>query len=389
MFHVLPPVGNRILPPRGGSEKCSTESLFEPYKICFFHSGTAALAAAIKIAIARRSHTAPEVLLPAYGCPDLVSAVLHAGAKPILVDLHKNTPWLDHDQLSRKITTRSVAIIGVNFLGIEERIRQLRVIADTADILLIEDSAQYLLDPANDAPARGDLIILSFGRGKPVSLLGGGAVLYRDASFDTDLAGILPAARPDNPGLLFVQCKIKLYNALLSPKVYGLVTHLPFLHIGATRFKPLLDISPMSFPAISGLANNIRHYRQSRHDASKWIGAMLTQINTPKVVDLAHLARASPHARLLRYPLLVTDSDLHTFLYRRLRDLGLGVSRMYPSTLPNIAGLEKIFQDHEAYPHAESFARSILTLPTHQGVTRHHVEKMEEIFLQAKIQGYS
>ena len=388
MFHVLPPVGNRILPLRGGSKKCSAESLFEPYKICFFHSGTAALAAAIKIAIARHNHAAPEVLLPAYGCPDLVSAVLHAGAKPILVDLDKNTPWLNHDQLSRKITTRSVAIIGVNFLGIEERIGLLRAITDTAGILLIEDSAQYLLDPANDASARGDLIILSFGRGKPVSLLGGGAVLYRDASFGTDLAGILPA-RPGNTSLLFAQCKIKLYNALLSPKVYGLATHLPFLHIGATRFKPLLDIFPMSFPAISGLAINIRHYRQSQHSVSKWISTMLAQINAPKIIDLARLARASPHARLLRYPLLVTDGDLRAFLYRRLRDLGLGVSRMYPDTLPNIAGLEKIFEDHEDYPHAESFARSILTLPTHQGVTRHHVEKMGGIFLQAKMQGYN
>ena len=126
MFHMLPPVGNRISLQQDESSACSIASLFEPYNIRLFHSGTAALAVAIKIAIARRSHAAPEVLLPAYGCPDLISAVLYAGAKPVLVDLNKNTPWLDHEQLLQKITGRSVAIVGVNFLGVEERMQGLR-----------------------------------------------------------------------------------------------------------------------------------------------------------------------------------------------------------------------------------------------------------------------
>ncbi len=383
MFYMLPPVGNRISLYQDEPQKCSIESLFEPYKIRLFHSGTAALAMAVKIAVARRSNAAPEVLLPAYGCPDLISAVLHARAKPVLVDLHKNTPWLDHEQLLQKITARSVAIISVNFLGVEERMEHLRKIADNADMLLIEDSAQYLLNPVSDSLIRGDLIIQSFGRGKPVSLLGGGAVLYRDKSFDVSLVGMAPAATSSTAGRLSAQCKIRLYNTLLSPHVYGLAARLPFLHIGATRFKPLLNIAPASFHVESHLAANIGLYRRSYHGAQEWIGAMLARVNAAAIVDLTRLAQNRQRARLLRYPLLVTDSDLRERLYQRLRDSGLGVSKMYPHALPDIPGLDKMFKRRERYPNAELFARGILTLPTHQGVTRCHVEKMGDIFMQA------
>ena len=383
MFHILPPVGNRVSLYQQGSEKCTIESLFEPYKIHLFHSGTAALAAAVKIAIAHRGNATPEVLLPAYGCPDLISAVLHAGAKPVLVDLHKNAPWLDHEQLLQKITERSVAIIGVNFLGVEERMGHLREIADNTGILLIEDSAQCLLNPASDALTRGDLIIQSFGRGKPVSLLGGGAVLYRDKSFGTSLRDIASTHTPNTTGRLSAQFKIRLYNALLSPYVYGLAARLPFLSIGTTRFKPLLNIAPASFHVELHLAENIGLYRRHYHGAQEWIGAMLARVNAAAIVDLTRAAGVRRDARLLRYPILVTDGGLRERLYRSLQESGLGVSKMYPTTLPDIRGLEKVFDRRERYPNAELFACRILTLPTHHGVTRHHVEKMEEIFMQA------
>ncbi len=387
MFYMLPPVGDRISLNQDDSQKCSIESLFEPYKIRLFHSGTAALAAAVKIASARRNHAAPEILLPAYGCPDLISAVLYAGAKPVLVDLHPNTPWLDHEQLLQKITSRSIAIIGVNFLGVEERMELLREIANNAEILLIEDSAQYLLNPVSDSPIRGDLIIQSFGRGKPVSLLGGGAILYRDKSFDAGLAQMMPAATSNTTGRLSAQLKTRLYNILLSPHVYGLAARLPFLHIGTTRFKPLLNIAPVSFHVESHLARNIGLYRSTPHGVQEWIGAMLARIDATAVVDLTCLRRAAQHTPLLRYPLLITNRDLRERLYRRLRESGLGVSKMYPYALPDIPGLDKMFKRRERYPNAELFAREILTLPTHQGVTRCHVKKMQDIFMQATDKG--
>ena len=73
----------------------------------------------------------------------------------------------------------------------------------TGELVLIEDDAQYL--PLDSEPASycGDLVIHSFGRGKPVSLVGGGALLIRrpalsDSSAMTDSSAIvdrLPLSR--------------------------------------------------------------------------------------------------------------------------------------------------------------------------------------------------
>ena len=59
----------------------------------------------------------------------------------------------------------------------------LRPLADAAGAVLIEDSAQAFPRDGGGDFWQGDLVVLSFGRGKPVSLLGGGAVLYRDERF--------------------------------------------------------------------------------------------------------------------------------------------------------------------------------------------------------------
>ena len=117
--------------------------------------------------------------------------------------------------------------------------------------------------------------------------------------------------------------------------------------------------------------------------ASELLSELPQGFEGPTHAWLSRASQVRQRARLLRYPLLVTDSDLRERLYQRLRDSGLGVSKMYPHALPDIPELDKMFKRRERYPNAELFARRILTLPTHQGVTRCHVEKMQDIFMQA------
>jgi dTDP-4-amino-4,6-dideoxygalactose transaminase len=379
MLSTLPPAGNRIsLRPWRDSEGV-IEELFRPYRIRLYQSGTAALAAALAAAVARHPQSRPEVLLPAYACPDLVSAVLHAGARPVLVDLSADTPWLDLAQLETKITARSVAIIAVNFLGIAERLASLRPIADKAGILLIEDNAQCLFDPVNAPGPRGDFIIQSFGRGKPVNLLQGGAVIY----CDTRQADGLPAVAQDRTislvGRMSAVVKMLLYNLLLNPHVYGLIEALPFLHIGETRFKPLRTIHSADALVSTLLPPNIDAYRKRPYAAQDRIRSMLEGADMTCVKDLARGLGTDSQTRLLRYPLLISDHQRRDALYRRLKKAGLGVSRMYPAPLPGIPGLGRVIDPDERYPAAAGFARSILTLPTHEGVKARHITAMKTI----------
>jgi dTDP-4-amino-4,6-dideoxygalactose transaminase len=380
---MLPPAGNRICLRPWQDSASDIEGLFSPYRIRLYQSGTAALAAVLVAAVARHPQSGPEVLLPAYACPDLVSAILYAGARPVLVDLSADTPWLDLSELEAKITRRSVAIIAVNFLGLAERLERLRAIADKSGLLLIEDNAQCLFDPVEEEGPRGDFIIQSFGRGKPVSLLHGGAVIYRDASLAQGLPPLDQDRTMSMMGRLVSVVKILLYNALLTPQAYGLINTLPFLHIGETRFKRLPAIHSAGALVRSLLPANVGAYRMHPTETQDRIKSMLEAAGLSCVLDLARALNGTGRPRLLRYPLLIADSQLRDVLHVRMQKAGLGVSRMYPAALPGIAGLEQVIAPGERYPGAERFARSILTLPTHAGVKKRHIQAMETIIVQS------
>ena len=92
MFYQLPPVGNPVRLSGGRHDESLLQEIFSPYSPRFFDSGTSALAASVLVAINVKGASDPEVILPAYGCPDLISAVVFAGKRPVLVPIQADRP---------------------------------------------------------------------------------------------------------------------------------------------------------------------------------------------------------------------------------------------------------------------------------------------------------
>jgi dTDP-4-amino-4,6-dideoxygalactose transaminase len=381
MFYQLPPVGNPVILRVANRRQDTPDSLFTPYHPCFYASGTAALAAAIIAATRIRPTPSPEVILPAYGCPDLVSAALFARVKPVLVDLEPGRPWLDLAQLRNAVNSQTVAVVAVDLFGIPERLAELHLISDQAGIPLIEDSAQAFPGGREQPCWQGDLVVLSFGRGKPVSLLGGGAVLVRAPA----VLEHLPACdrRQGDGGGLF-SLKAALYNRMISPRLYWLPQALPFLHLGETHFHPLTEIACMDAQRMALLPANIADYRRDAMQVQNTLVGMLSELDPESsgVIDLPGACGVSSDRRLLRYPLLI-DVRQRNRLYRTMLKLGLGPSTMYPAALPAIAGLESILTEQGPFPAAESFAAGILTLPVHRRVSIRDIERMRQILFSS------
>lgn len=386
MFYTLPPVGNPVcLQGSDASKAGSSEKKFFPSEQTYFYaSGTAALAAALVAALKLKNIQSAEVILPAYGCPDLVSAVEFAGARPVLVDTEAGRPWLDLTLLAGAINGNTVAIVAVNLFGIGEQWPQLRELADNNNLVLIEDSAQYFPDAEAQSDWHGDLVVFSFGRGKPVSLLGGGAVLVANAS----LMGLLPEVEANTvtPRQRFAyKLKASLYNAVVSPCLYWLLEMLPFLHLGETRYHLLDEITGIDQVRLDLLACNIARYQQDTDACarSERLSAMLVEsgCSTTSCINLPRICEADKQNRLLRYPLLV-DAESRDRIYNKLKKAGLGVSSMYPTSLPKITGLSHILNEHQCYPNAEDFASRLITLPTHSHVDKENIEKMKAILCE-------
>jgi dTDP-4-amino-4,6-dideoxygalactose transaminase len=377
MFYRLPPAGDPIVSQPVSSPGKVLKDFFSDYTHRFYDSGTSALAAALIAAIKVSPKPNPEVLIPAYTCPALVSAALFAGARPVLVDLEPDRPWMNLEDLKRKISPQTVAVIAVHLFGIPERLSMIEEITKSATIFLVEDSAQYIPEKGR-ASWRGDFVILSFGRGKPVSLLGGGAVLAKTPVL-SDALPVDEAAKGMGARTATFRSRIWLYNAFLSPRLYWLPTALPFLHLGETRFTPLRALAaPGSFVA-DVLPRVLDAYKRRPRDLQEALSGVLTRFESRRLIDLPKACCGESIPRLVRYPLLVSDTALRNRLFEVLDRAGLGVSKMYPATLRKIPGLEKTFPEI-SLPNAERFAGGVLTLPLHSGVTAASLRKIDRVF---------
>lgn len=374
-FYSLPPVGERIQFSKNNVEGCVNPEPLNEHLTTYFDSGTSALAAAICSAVSNCDSKTPEVILPAYGCPDLVSASIFAGALPILVDLDAKTPRMNLELLEQSINKNTTAIIAVNFLGLPENTDKIKHIINDKPIALIEDSAQWFPD-SEEHQFNSDYIIFSFGRGKPINLLHGGAVLSKTPG----LAEMLLDVRPQHYNKFSDQArylvKAIIYNRVISPYVYHMIKKLPFLHLGVTRFKKLDNIEQMQSWSLNLLTPNIKQYRQRSRGVQKYIQDMLKKIQSDMLTDLPTLLFEKNLPILLRYPILINDLGVRNNIINELENMGLGASIMYPTTLDQFEDTRELCTASSPIKEAMRFANHIITLPTHSRVKKHHIDKI-------------
>lgn len=373
---MLAPAGNRI--------RFSFDSKpfpeYRDYSLAWCQSGTAALALAIMAAKLKKPVDNPEVIIPAYACPDLVSAAAYANTQCRLCDLDINNTAYSLDEITSCINDNTVAIVAVNFLGIEERLQELKKLADENQILLIEDNAQWFPELKNNESLTGDCVSLSFGRGKPVSMLGGGLTLFKNSLLEqTEIQDLFiryqDNLNKDKSASFFI--KSLLYNILITPFCYGLLNYVPGLELGVTKYKSLESISAFQGIKRKYLGLNALHHMNSEPTAQLYLQTHLEAL-PEEIISLPnrYLYRTK---RLLRYPILFEDEALRDIKYKALTEAGLGASKLYNTTLPKIAGTEDYLCEHQDLPNAHDFAKRLLTLPIHNLVETKHLEKMVEI----------
>ena len=83
-----------------------------------------------------------EVIVPAFTFIGTVGPVLQQGATPVFADIDLDTFCLSPEDIDRKITTRTKAIIPVDLFGHPADLDAIRKLADEHDLLVIEDACQ-------------------------------------------------------------------------------------------------------------------------------------------------------------------------------------------------------------------------------------------------------
>lgn len=145
-------------------------------------NGTAALHAAC---FAAGVGAGDEVITTPITFAASANCALYCGAKPVFADINPETYNISPEDIKRKITKKTKAVIAVDFTGQVVELEQIRKICDKYNLVLIEDGAHSIGTTYNGKPVGSiaDMTTFSFHPVKIITGGEGGAVVTNNIKF--------------------------------------------------------------------------------------------------------------------------------------------------------------------------------------------------------------
>lgn len=128
-----------------------------------------------------------EVIVPAYTFFSTAAVALHANAIPIIADVDPDTWTISVDDIRRKITPRTKAIIPVSICGLSPDMDPILDLARQYNITVIEDDAQCVLGYYKNrvVGSMGHFASFSFQASKHLTCGDGGILICNDEELAT------------------------------------------------------------------------------------------------------------------------------------------------------------------------------------------------------------
>jgi dTDP-4-amino-4,6-dideoxygalactose transaminase len=347
-------------------------------------SGRAALFFALKALHALRPDR-HVVAIPAYTCYSVAAAVVRAGLKLKLIEI---SPSLepDYDSLESMGDERVLCIITAGLFGVPDDAVGATRVGSRIGAFVIEDIAQCLGASRQGRPAgtTGDVAICSFGRGKPLPLGQGGAIVARieevgdliDGYFDQSEVG------RSNAGAFL---EVLLTSVFLRPSLYWIPDGLPFLKLGISEFNPDFPVGRGTrfSEALGGnLFGRLESLRQGREKRARRLCEVLA--NAPRLTTPSIPQDCVPNP--LRLPVLAGDSEVRTAAVAALRSRGIGAAILYPTAICDIPGVAVHMADKNFHRTcAENLAGRLFSLPTHPMVSEADINMIGETLKELRV----
>ena len=303
-------------------------------------SGTAALHLACA---ALDLQPGDEVIVPAFTFLATANAPRYRGATPVLCDVvSPHAPSIDPEDVRRRITERTKAVIAVHMCGYPADMEALRAITTEHGLALIEDSAQGF-----GIPPTADLTCLSFFSKKQLAVGEGGMVLTRDPE-------------------LAAKVRLLRSHAMTSGTWDRHRGHEDSYDVVDIGFNFRLDEprAALGLSRLKRVPDEIEHRRQMvRAYRERLPGAMWDDVDAA-----THFA----------FTVLFESTETRIAVRQALADRGIQTTR-YPA----LHHLTEFARYGHNLPHAETAALNHLALPLSPFTTEEQVETVSQAVLEA------
>ncbi|MDP2640942.1 MAG: DegT/DnrJ/EryC1/StrS family aminotransferase [Candidatus Yanofskybacteria bacterium] len=355
-----------------------------------FNSGRSALMAVLH---ALNFEKGSEVALQAFTCNAVPNPVRWSGLTPLFIDCAKDDYNMDVQDLERKITPRTKAVIVQHTFGIPADMDAIAKICGERNLILIEDCAHALGATYKGKPVGtiGDISFFSFSRDKVISSVYGGMVATNNEAWAERVKEF--QERAGYPGLFWIKQQLLhpvLMNTLVLPfyGIFGKYILVLFqsLHLfsKAVHWKEKKGEKPAYFPkrmpnALAVLAlqqlKKLERFNQHRKEIAEFYSRELhdTQYSIPDT-------KYQDGSIFLRYP--VRHARAHEII-RKAWKKGILLGDWYTTPIdPHDTKAESCGYVAGSCPIAEELSQETLNLPTHIRISKKDAERIIQ-FLRA------
>lgn len=326
--------------------------------VFLFSSGKAALTVILTV-LKSLSPDKDEVLIPAYTCFSVPSAVVKAGLRVSLCDIDPTNFDFDYRSLEEAISERTLCVVPDHLFGIPADMDRITALCRAKGVFVIEDAAQAMGGSyrGKRLGTLGDVGFFSLGRGKNLTCGSGGIIVTNSDHIAKKIGEQYDCLEgPSQIETLKEFLKVLLLALFIRPSLYWFPAGLPFLRLGETIFYrdfPLKRLSGMQAGLLENWQVRLSESNEARRKAARWL------------IDALRLEKPDDDIAYLRLPVMALNHESRERVLSLSREKGLGVSAMYPTPINEIEELKEQFRG-ASFPAAKEVSQRILMIPTHQ-----------------------
>ncbi|MBC7837933.1 MAG: DegT/DnrJ/EryC1/StrS family aminotransferase [Nitrospiraceae bacterium] len=339
---------------------------FSAREVFLVSSGKAALTVILKALAASSGRR--RVIVPAYTCFSVPSAIVRAGLDVVLCDVEPDTLDFNFAELEGLINEEVLCVVPTHLFGRPADVDRVKRLCEGTGVVVVEDAAQAMGGQSGGRllGTLGDVAFFSLGRGKNLTCGTGGVILARSLPV-VEAIKVEYATLPEAPRGEVARnwLEMVIMRLFIHPLLYWLPAGLPFLRLGETTFDtdyPLYRMDEVRVHQLRGWERRLALANQERAARAGWL---IDGLDLPRRGIKPITGKESIYLRL---PVMVRDREMKETVCRQSREVGAGMSPSYPATIQEIPELAGRLVSRK-YAGAQEVVDRLVTLPTHQFVT--------------------